>query len=130
MYVTRIKQVVTLLGYEEMQILEVFKNTLPNRLYCILFPIEDLKQAVETVKRIFTREKIDRQLSGQSTTSAPFMKVSESHYTSNKKAVSFNTPGRTDNKIDKFISLHNEMNVKIDKCDVATNVPKKQKGTK
>ena len=38
-YVTRIKQVVVLLGYEEPQILEVFKNTLPNRLYWVLFPI-------------------------------------------------------------------------------------------
>ena len=31
-YVTRIRQVATLLGYGEPQILEVFKNTLPNRL--------------------------------------------------------------------------------------------------
>ena len=54
----------TLLGYGEPQILEVSKNTLPNRLYWILFPMEDLRQAVETVKRILTKEKIDRQLSG------------------------------------------------------------------
>ena len=37
------------LGYEEPQVLEVFKNTLPTKLYWILFPIEDLRQAVETV---------------------------------------------------------------------------------
>ena len=34
----------TLLGYEEPQILEVFKNILPTKLYWILFPIEDLRQ--------------------------------------------------------------------------------------
>ena len=61
-YVTRIKQVAALLGYEELQILEVFKNIFLNRLYWILFPIEDLRQAVETAKRILTKEKIDRQL--------------------------------------------------------------------
>ena len=38
-YVTQIRQVATLLGYEEPQILEVFKNTLPTKLYWILFPI-------------------------------------------------------------------------------------------
>ena len=47
-YVIRIRQVATLLGYGEPQILEVFKNTLPTKLYWVLFPIEDLRQAVET----------------------------------------------------------------------------------
>ena len=31
-YVNHIRQVATLLGYEEPQVLEVFKNTIPNRL--------------------------------------------------------------------------------------------------
>ena len=42
-YVVCIRQVATLLGYREPQILEVFKNTLPPKLYWILFPIEDLR---------------------------------------------------------------------------------------
>ena len=46
----RIRQVATLLGYGEPQILEVFKNTLPTKLYWILFPTENPRQAVETVK--------------------------------------------------------------------------------
>ena len=37
-YVNRIRQVVAMLGYGEPQILEVFKNTIANRLYWILFP--------------------------------------------------------------------------------------------
>ena len=65
-YVTCIRLVAELLGYSEPQILEVFENTLLTRLYWILFPIEDLRQALETVKRILTKEKLDRQLAGQS----------------------------------------------------------------
>ena len=61
-YIMQIRQVVTLLGYGEPQILEVFKNTLPTKLYWILFPIEDLRQAVETAKKILTKEKLDKQL--------------------------------------------------------------------
>ena len=55
LYVTRIRQVAALLGYEEPQILEVFKNMLPTKLYWILFPIEDLRQSVETAKGIVTK---------------------------------------------------------------------------
>ena len=54
----QIRQVATLLGYGEPQLLEVFKNTLPTKLYWILFPIEDLRQAVETTKRIPTKRKV------------------------------------------------------------------------
>ena len=58
-YVIWIRQVATLLGYGEPQILEVFKNTLPTKLYWILFPIEDLRQVVDAVKRILTKEKLE-----------------------------------------------------------------------
>ena len=58
----RIRQVANLLRYGEPQILEVFKNTLPTKLYWVLFPIEDLRQAVYTAKRILTKEKLDKQL--------------------------------------------------------------------
>ena len=36
-YVNRIRQVANLLGYQEPQILEVLKNTLPTKLYWVLF---------------------------------------------------------------------------------------------
>ena len=49
-YVTCIMQVAALLGYGEPQILVVFKYTLPTKLYWILFPIEERRQAVETAK--------------------------------------------------------------------------------
>ena len=77
-YVKHIRQVAALLGYGEPQILEVFKNTVPTKLYWILFPIENLKQAVETVKRILTKEKLDEELSAQYSTT-PFMSIRDSH---------------------------------------------------
>ena len=76
--VNHIRQVAMLLGYEELQVLEVFKNTIPNRLYWILYPIDNLRLAVETAKRVFTKEKIDRQMSGQSSTTV-LMKVNSGH---------------------------------------------------
>ena len=69
-----IRQVATLLGYKEPQILEVYKSTLPTKLYWVLFHLLDLRQAVEMAKRILTKEKIDRQLAGQ-TSSTPFMSI-------------------------------------------------------
>ena len=84
-YVTRIRQFAVLLGYGDPQILEVFKNTVPNRLYWVVFSIEDLRQEVETAKRFLTKDKIDRQLLGQSTETAPFKKVSNGYKSSNKR---------------------------------------------
>ena len=74
-YVIRIKQVARFLGYEDSQVLEVFKSTVPNRLYWVLFSIDNLCDALETAKRFLIKEKIDRQMTGQSST--PFMKLTE-----------------------------------------------------
>ena len=57
-YVTHIRQTSALLGYREPEILEVFKNIFPTKLYWVLIPIDDIRQAVETAKRIITKEKI------------------------------------------------------------------------
>ena len=77
-----------MLGYGEQQILEVFKNTIPNRLYWILFPIYNLRVAVETAKRVLAKEKMSGQISA-----TPFMKASsENNYSSmknSKKEVTF-----------------------------------------
>ena len=103
-YVIRIRQVATLLGYGELQILEVFKNTLPTKLYWVLFPIEDLRQAVETAKRILTKEKLDKQLTGQTSTS-PFMNIRDG--TDNR--VSFNTRDELGDKIDKLTVMMSKL---------------------
>ena len=103
-YVIRIRQVANLLGYGEPQILEVFKNTFSTKLYWILFPIEDLRQAVDTTKRILTKEKLDKQLTGQTSTS-PFMSIREE----TDKRVSFNTRDKLGDKIDKLTLLMSKL---------------------
>ena len=97
-YITCIRQVATLLGYGEHQVLEVFKNTLSTRLYWVLFPIEDLRLAVETVKRILRKERIDRQLAVQSS-STPFMSIKDGY---NSKKVTLDTQDSLDDKVDKL----------------------------
>ena len=103
-YVIRIRQVATLLGYGEPQILEVFKNTLPTKLYWVLFPIENLRQVVETAKRILTKEKLDRQLTGQSSTS-PFLNIRDG----NDRRVSFNARDELGDKIDKLTAMMSKL---------------------
>ena len=66
----------TLLNYGEPQILELFKNTLPSRLYYMVYNINNLREAVETAKHMLTKEQIDGHKSGQAA-SSPFMKVNQ-----------------------------------------------------
>ena len=77
--------------------MEVFKNTLPTKLYWILIPIEDLRQAVETAERILTKEKLDKQLAGETSTS-PFMNIRDG----TEMKVSFNARDELGDKIDKL----------------------------
>ena len=78
----------------------MFKNTLPTKLYWKLFPIEDLRQAVQTAKRILNKEKLEKQLSGQ-TSSTPFMRIRDSI---NRK-VSFKTKEELGDKEDKLVVM-------------------------
>ena len=109
-YVTSIRQVVTLLGYGKSQALEVFKNTLPTKLYWVLFPIEDLRQAVEMAKRTLTKERIDRQLARQSSL-MPFMNIKDGY---NSKKVTFDTQDSLDEKIDRLTSMMRKLTAQDD----------------
>ena len=62
-----------------------------------MLPKEELRQVVETAKRILTKEKLDRQLTRQSS-STPFMSIRDSH---NRK-VSFDMKEELGDKIDKL----------------------------
>ena len=96
-YVHCIRQIVNLLGYQDPQVLGVFKNTLPSKLHWVLFPIEDLRIAVDTAKRMLTKEKIDKQLAGQMSLT-PFMSMRDNQ----NKRVSLNTPEDLEQKIDRL----------------------------
>ena len=47
-YIQKVKQVAALLDYGEPQILKLFKNTLPSRLYYMLYQIDNLRVAVNS----------------------------------------------------------------------------------
>ena len=114
-YVIRIKQVARLLGYEDLQVLEVFKNTVPNRLYWVLFSIDNLRDAVETAKRFLTKEKIDRQMTGQSST--PFMKLTDKK----RKSVTFDAKDaleKTSENMERMTALMDKMYIKLEQKDV------------
>ena len=91
--VTRVSQCAAKLNYGEPQILELMKNTLPSRLYPILFSIDNLRDAITTAKCVMIKEKINRQKTGQSTTT-PFLQMNDCGQTndrSSKKGVTFGT---------------------------------------
>ena len=117
-YVTRVSQCAVMLNYGEPQILELMKNTLPSRLYPILFPTSSLGDTITTAKRVMIKEKIDRQKTGQSPTT-PFMQVNDSNQSSDrtsKRGVTFDdmeTLKRNNDSIDKLTSLVSRMNMKM-----------------
>ena len=101
-----------MLGYEEPHILEVVKNTVPNRLYWVLFPINNLHEAVETAKRFLTKEKIDRQMTEQSPT--PFMKLTDKK----RKSVTFDARDmleKTSENMERMMALMDKMYIKLRK---------------
>ena len=94
----------TLVNYSEPQIWEVFKNTLPSHLCWVLFPAENLRQAVETAKRIFIKEKLGRQLAGQSAGTPPILTVKEENMQGHKMVV-LNESNVLGAKIDKLTAM-------------------------
>ena len=119
-YVLRMSQVAAMLNYGEMQILENFKNTLLYRLYSTLINVNNVRDAIDLAKRVLTKEKLDRQLTGQSF--PPFMRVTsnENHSPQNhhKKGVTFDAMEmleRNSHCIDKLASLVSDMKMTMDR---------------
>ena len=82
--------------------------------------VNNLRDAIDLAKRVLTKKKIDRQLTGQAST--PFMRVtSNDNYsapTSNKRGLTFDvmeTLERNSDCIDKLTSLVSAMKMMIDK---------------
>ena len=118
-YVLRMSQVVAMLNYSEMQIFENFKNTLLCRLYSTLINMNNLRDAIDIAKRVLPKEKLDRQLTGQSST--PFMKASsnDNHSPQNhhKKGVTFDAMEmleRNSDCIDRLTLLVSDMKMTMD----------------
>ena len=103
-----------------MQILENFKNTLLYRLYLTLINVNNLRDTIDLAKKVLTKEKLNRQLTGQSST--PFMKATsnDNHLPQNhqKKGVTFDameTLERNSNCIDRLILLVSNMKMTMDR---------------
>ena len=109
-YVTHLRQVATLLCYGEPQVFGVFNNTLPTRLYWVLFPMGDLRQVVEPAERILTKEKIDIQLPRQ-TSSMPFMNMKDGYIS---KKVTLDTLGSLDEKMYRITSMMSKLTAQND----------------
>ena len=77
------------------------------KLYWILFPTEDLRQAVETAKRILTKEKLDKQLTGQTST-RPIMNIRDG----TERKVSFDARDELGDKIDKLTVMMSRLAAK------------------
>ena len=117
-YIHKVKQVTALLNYGEPQILELFENTLPSKLYYMVYHINNLREAVETAKHMLSKEQIDKQKTGKPSVS-PFMKVNQ-HNPKKNKSVSFSTIEtiqKQGDSIDKLTSLMNELSSKLDRKD-------------
>ena len=119
-HIYKVKQVAALLDYGDPQILELFKNTLPSRLYYLLYHMDNLNVMIETAKWILTKEKIDKQKRGQSS-ATPFMKVGHDKLKKSEKGVSFgtmetkNTIDKHSSSMDKLTSLVNKLDMKLDR---------------
>ena len=97
LYGAGIRQVATLLGYWRTS---NFRSIQKHTSYKTIFgsiPYRRLKASSKTAKRILTKEKIDRQLACQSS-STPFMSIKDSY---NNKKVTFDTQDWLEDKIDK-----------------------------
>ena len=73
----------------------------------MLFPIEDLRQVVETAKRILTKERLDKQLTGHTSTGS-FMNIGDG----TERKVSFNARDELGDKIDKLALMMSRLEAK------------------
>ena len=84
-----------------------------------LYQIDNLNAVIETAKRILTKEKTEKQKTGQSS-ATPFMKASQEKSKKSEKGVLFGaletkeTIDRHSTSIDKLTSLVNKLDMKLD----------------
>ena len=62
-----------------------------------------MRDAVDATKRVLTKEKLDKQLSGQAGTTTPFMKVG--NISQSGKKVSFNVQDPIREQLENFTSM-------------------------
>ena len=113
-YILKIKQVALLLNYGEPEILELFKNTLPSKLYWILFPINNLREAIDAAIRVLNKEKLDKQMMRQVSNTSPFMKLRDT--THSGKKVSIKPQDLVEKQLENMTSMKYNMSIQQDKA--------------
>ena len=98
-----------MLGYNEGQILEIVKKTLPTRHYSLLFCVQIIRQAVESAKHIIIKEKLDKLLTGQSSTLYILLKT---HPYERCKSVKFDEYKLLGNQIDRLAEVMAKMSTR------------------
>ena len=84
-----------------------------------MFPIDNLREAVETAKRFLTKEKIDRQMTGQSST--PFIKLTEKK----RKSLTFDARDmleKTSENMERMMALMDKMYIKLEQKEVEDRI--------
>ena len=105
------KQNVQILGNNKGQVLELFKNILPIRYYYLLFDIQKFRELVEGTKCVMTKEKLNKQTTGQSSTPYKSLKA---HPSAKDKIVKF----------DEYKLLNNQIDRLAEVMDIINNRPK------
>ena len=80
-----------------------------------MFPINNLCEAVETAERFLTKEKIDRQMTGQRST--PFMKLTDKK----RKSVTFDARDaleKTSENMERMTVHMDKMYIKLEQKEV------------
>ena len=78
-----------------------------------LFPINNLRDAVDATKRVITKEELDEYLSGQVVNTTPFMKMGDP--TQSGKGVSINAQDSIGEKIENLTSMMYKMSIQQEK---------------
>ena len=69
-------------------------KNLPSKLYWILFPINNLREAVDTAKKVLNKEKLEKQLMGQASNTFLFMKLRDTMHSGQKVSINKTTRSR------------------------------------
>ena len=72
-----------------------------------MFPINNLREAVDATKRVLTKEKLDKHLSGKTVNTIPFMKMRDTSHSGKK--VSINAQDSIREKTENLTSMMYKM---------------------
>ena len=96
-----------MLGYNEGQVLELFKNTWTTGYYYLLFDIQNYRERVDSAKHIMTKLKLDKYKSKLNP-----MHPLKMHSSEKPKSVKFDEYKFLDNQIDRLAEVIHKINTR------------------